>query len=176
MLATQNVAGTTAKGLTMSSMGLQGASVWEEELFEAFRSHADQEHQLLDLYRAVADDVSSPDVSFLVRLILEDEERHHRLFEELAGTLRAQVELESDQSTIPDVPLHRKDPSGLVDVTDRLLALERDDGKKLRELRKQLRPVEETTVWPLVIETMELDTKKHIALLKHIRKLAKGID
>jgi rubrerythrin len=160
----------------MTTARLQGASTWEEGLFEAFQSHAEQEHQLLDTYRALADDLSSPDVSFLVRLILEDEERHHRLFEELAGTLRAQIELEPEPTTIPDVPLHRKDPSALIDVTDHLLALEREDSKKLRELRKQLRPVEETTVWSLIIETMELDTKKHIALLKHIRKLAKGID
>jgi hypothetical protein len=166
-----------ARGEEVGAMGtLQGASVWEEDLYESFRAHAEQEDQMLGDYQKLADDMSSPDVSFLVRLILEDEERHHRLFGELAAALRAQVELEPAQSSIPDVPLHRRDPAALLAATDRLLELEHEDARKLKELRKQLRPVEETTVWSLLVETMELDTKKHIALLRHVRKLAHGID
>ncbi|MDA8290114.1 MAG: hypothetical protein M0Z33_00285, partial [Actinomycetota bacterium] len=62
---------------------LQGASMWEQEVYDQIRSHIDAESGFVDSYGSLADDVGSPDISYLARLIMEDEQRHHRVFEEL---------------------------------------------------------------------------------------------
>ena len=157
------------------SESLQGASMWEQEVYDQIRSHIDAESGFVDSYGSLADDVGSPDISYLARLIMEDEQRHHRVFEELASSMRAEVELRAPTDGIPDVAVVRKNPSDLVERTERLLELEREDLKSLKHLRRSLDPVADTTLWALLVETMELDTRKHIAILRHIRKIARGM-
>ncbi|HVC26259.1 MAG TPA: hypothetical protein VND23_10920 [Acidimicrobiales bacterium] len=154
---------------------LVGASTWEQEVYDQIRSHIDAEAGFVDSYGALADDVESPDISYLAKLIMEDEQRHHRVFEELASSMRAEVELRSPSEGVPDVSIVRKNSSELLERTEKLLALEREDLRSLKHLRRSLQPVEETTLWVLLVETMELDTRKHIAILRHIRKIARGM-
>ena len=59
-----------------------------------------------------------------------------------------------------------------MDATDRFLAFERADLKSLRQLEKELRPVRDTTLFSVLIQVMEFDTKKHIAILEFIRRSA----
>jgi hypothetical protein len=54
---------------------------------------------------------------------------------------------------------------------ERLLAFEREDERSLHRLQKELRPVRDTTQFCLLVELMELDTKKH-AILEFIRRRA----
>ena len=44
-------------------------------------AHGEQEGAILERYQRFADDSSSPAVRYLVRLIVEDEERHHRVLD-----------------------------------------------------------------------------------------------
>jgi hypothetical protein len=154
---------------------LEGGSVWDEEVYGAFRAHVEEEDRLLRQYRRLAADSSSPDVAYLVELILEDEERHHRIFEQLAETVRDVVELEPAQRGVPDIPLRREQSRRLREAIAPLLRFERDECRRMRRLRRSLRPVQETTIWPLLVKTMELDTKKHILILEHILAISKGV-
>ncbi len=154
---------------------LDGGSAWDDEVYNAFRSHVQEEDRILASYEALAGEQSSPDVAFLVRMIAEDEKRHHELFAQLADTVRTVVELEPSAHAVPDIPLRRDDAQFLRRAASELLRFERDDARRLRKLRRELRPVHETTIWPLLVETMELDTKKHILILKHILKIAGGV-
>ena len=154
---------------------LEGGSVWDEEIYQAFRSHVEEEDHLLQEYKRLAENESSPDVAYLTSLILDDEKRHHKLFEQLAETVRHVVELVPDAAGVPDVPLRRPGSHSLRTVTEQLLKFEREDLRKLRQLRRSLKPVAETTIWPLIVETMELDTRKHILILKHVLDIAGGI-
>lgn len=156
---------------------LAGASAWENNLYDLLNSHVAEENELLGAYRKIVDDAGSTDVAFLVQLILEDEIRHHRLFADLAATLKAQVELTPSSvigaARVPDVPFERADSAALLAMTDELIALERDDQRTLRTLRKELKPLADTTLWSVIVETIELDTKKHLVILGHLRRLAK---
>lgn len=58
-------------------------------------------------------------------------------------------------------------------ATNRLIEFERDDEKALQRLKKELRPVRDTTLFWLLVTLMELDTKKHIAILEFIRRKAR---
>ena len=58
-----------------------GLSVWEHELYEHLTEHMQNELALVDRYEALAASAEGH-VSYLVKLIMEDEARHHRLFDE----------------------------------------------------------------------------------------------
>jgi hypothetical protein len=66
----------------------------------------------------------------------------------------------------------------LLEPTERFLEAERDDRAQLRRLRKELKPARSNTLWPLMVELMEIDTDKHIRILEYLgtrlRDAAKG--
>jgi hypothetical protein len=147
---------------------------FEYDVLDLLESHGTREGTLLESYRQVAEESSTGDaVRYLVRLILEDEERHHRVFTEMSNYIKSfvwEVEVE------PKVPAMapRSDPRLLAE-TRRLLAFEIEDAKQLRKLRKELRGSPKSWLHPLLVDLMLHDTAKHIAILKHIRKqLARG--
>jgi len=46
--------------------------------------------------------------------------------------------------------------------------LEEPDEKDLERLKKSLKTVKNTTVWNLLVDVMELDTKKHQLILRFL--------
>jgi hypothetical protein len=146
-------------------------SPWDERLLALFDEHVSGELGLLEAYMDLRD--KSPEhVRYLVDLILNDEMRHHQIFGELANHVRSGIDFRDYE---PQVPLLRRDSatSGeLVEATERFLAFEHDDAKSLRKLQKELRPVRDTTLFSLLVQMMELDTQKHIAILEFIRRTA----
>jgi hypothetical protein len=61
-------------------------------------------------------------------------------------------------------------------VTNRLLEHEEADEKELERLQKELRDVSGTTLWGLLVELMQRDTDKHIAVLKFVKKHLNAFD
>jgi rubrerythrin len=147
-------------------------SPWDEELLAQFDEHVSGELDLLEAYMGFRD--SGPEhIRYLVEMILEDEARHHQTFRELVNRLRSDIDFRDYE---PKVPYLRRDPAtseALIEATERFLAFERADEKSLRQLQKELRPVRDTTLFSLLVELMELDTKKHIAILDFVRRSAK---
>jgi rubrerythrin len=151
---------------------LIGASVWEQALYEQLTSHERAERELLVEYEKAAAS-SSAAVRFLTGLILEDERRHHSLFRDLAATLRSDVELRPTDATIP--PLDHLGPDAdLAEIVTRLIAHERADRRELRRLARELANEIDTTMWPLLVDLMRMDTEKHIAILEFVRRHARG--
>jgi hypothetical protein len=50
------------------------------------------------------------------------------------------------------------------------LAAERADDKELARLKKMIKDVRNYTLWDVLLDVMELDTRKHIALLEFIER------
>lgn len=150
---------------------LVGASPWEEELYEHLTSHEDEERALLEEYEEAAESSGSAALKYLVSLIVEDEKRHHELFRQLASSLRTDAEFRPEQPEVPRLD-RWGDAKAVVDVTERLLERERQDRKRLRALRRDLRDVEDTTLWSLLVSLMEMDTDKHIEILEFCRRQA----
>jgi rubrerythrin len=142
---------------------------FEYEILALLESHGAREGEALDAYKRVAEESDAgPAVRYLVRLILEDEERHHQVFTEMANQIRSIVwELEVE----PKVPaMTPRDAPELLAETRRLLAFERDDAKELRQLHRALRHSPPSSLHPLLVDVMRHDTAKHIAILEHIEK------
>ena len=151
---------------------LVGASVWENELYGHLTSHERTERVLLGEYRTAADASQSPAFQYLVALIIEDEIRHHRVFQDLASALKTEAEVRPEQPPVPR--LDQLSPGGqhLIDLTEQLLERERADSRELRRLAKDLRDVKDTTLWALLVKLMEMDTAKHIEILEFIQRHA----
>jgi rubrerythrin len=149
-----------------------GASVWEQELFDHFRFHIEHEDELIAAYGELAASTTVPGFGYLAKLILADEQRHHQLFADLAETIEAEAESLADGSAVPSISVRRlseDERQRILALTDRFLALERDDARDLEHLAKKLKVVKDTTLWHLLVELMRDDTQKHIRMLRFIR-------
>jgi hypothetical protein len=149
---------------------LVGASVWEQQLYDHLTNHMVKEGALLDEYLRLAEDEStSKAFRYAARLILDDERRHHQLFNDLAESIRQLSELRVEDEPIPPLEGLRHDREQILEITDRLLAAEREDGAELRAFAKEFKDVRDTTLWGLLVDLMQADTDKHIKILSFIR-------
>jgi hypothetical protein len=147
------------------------ASPWDEQLLAHFEEHVGDELTLIEEYLGFRD--RGPEyVRYLIDLILDDESRHHQTFKELVNHVRSGVDFRDYGPQVPYVQGSADQRQALLEATERFLAFERADEKSLRRLQKELRPVRDTTLFSLLVELMELDTQKHIAVLEFIRRSA----
>lgn len=151
-----------------------GASVWEQELYDYVCAHGSREGAMLAEYQQIAEDESSsPAFRYLAQMILDDEQRHHALFDDLATSVRQMAEFRDEDVPIPSLAGLRRDRERIGDITERLLKSERDDSRTLDSLRKKLKDVKDTTLWDLLVEIMQHDTEKHIKILRFVRDHAR---
>lgn len=141
-------------------------------MFEHLTDHTRREGAMLEEYAAIADATESKALKYVINLLLDDERRHHRYFNELASSLKTEAELSGDEPIVPRLDLFRVDREELRDSTERLLEHEKADAKELERLRKELRDVKDTTLWGLLVDIMLRDTEKHIAILRFVQQHA----
>lgn len=141
---------------------------FEHSVLELLEYHGSREGAILESYRRVAErSPAGGAIRYLVQLILDDEQRHHLVFDEMANAIRSFVWEVPVEPRLPALGAH-SDPELLAE-TERLLAFEQRDRKDLRRLRKSLRGSPESSLDPLMVELMLLDTDKHIAILEHVK-------
>jgi rubrerythrin len=146
------------------------ASMWQADLFAHLTSHADAERDILDEYVTAAKQTKSKALSYLVDLLIEDEIRHHTLFEQLAKSLKTLAELSGAEPEVPYVDFQKVDRSAVLEVNQRLLTREREDRRELKRLQRELQGVKDSTLWSLLVDVMRRDTEKHIAILGFVDK------
>lgn len=146
-------------------------SLFDATILEHLTEHIAGEAEILDEYRQLA---TSPDppVRYLALLILEDEERHHRVLTELANQFRPATSL-TEQT--PQVPWLTKstDRHGLARSVRRLRRFERRDLRQLRKLARQLRPIRDNSLDSVIVATLEMDTHKHLRYLRELKRIAR---
>lgn len=143
------------------------ASVTEERLVELLSRHAETEDEILSRYGVLAERSGSPAVRYLVDLIVDDERRHHRILAELANAVAWGWTGWSPEPAVPELPAGRPDAE-LARLTRELLRSERADRHELRQLRHEFSEFADTTLWPLLVDLMELDTRKHVTILQFV--------
>jgi len=148
-----------------------GASVSTHEVVEALNRHGREEAELLQRYRRFIEEAESPGARYLVQLILDDEQRHHRVLEELANTIAWGWTKGVPDEVVPVFPRDGED-GALRAETRALLRHELRDRTQLRRLRRRLRSYGEAPSWGLLVDLMRLDTKKHIDILRFILRHA----
>ena len=68
---------------------------------------------------------------------------------------------------IPVAPINNGDT---VRQNEQLVAREKADLRELKKLKKDLRDFKDTTLWSLLVDLMQRDTEKHIALLGFVEQ------
>lgn len=145
-----------------------GASPETREIVDALVRHGEEEGALLARYQRFGHEAAAPEVRYLVRLILDDERRHHRTMAEMANSLAWGLSGESPEAAVPDLTYEDADNAALTEETERLLAAEENDRYELKRLQKRIKPLSEITLWGLLLELMLLDTEKHARILRFI--------
>jgi hypothetical protein len=143
-----------------------GLSACEQEVFDHLVKHMRDEDQLVERYENLATQAGGH-VEYLLRLIMEDERRHHRLFEEWCNALRGVAQFRTVDPQVPDL-VRTERPDEVAATVRTFLDAERADKRDLDRLKKLVKDVRSDTLWDVLIEVMELDTRKHIALLKFL--------
>ena len=151
-----------------------GASVWDRQMFTYLTEHTRREGAMLEEYVATAEGTKSKALTYLINMLVEDEHRHHRFFNELASSLKSEAELSGVEPVIPRLDLRVVDSADLLATTRRLLEHEQSDAAELKRLHKELRDLQDTTLWGLLVEVMQRDTEKHIAILRFVADHATG--
>lgn len=157
-----------AQMFTMNDESSAGPSVWERELHAHLTNHVESEKELLKEYSVLAETTDSEAFRYLVRLLVEDEMRHHQVFAELANALEAQALLADKQPAVPYMDFRGKNRDAVHKATEALMAKENQDASDLKRLQRELRDVKDTTLWGLLVEIMQRDTQKHLAILQFV--------
>lgn len=154
----------------MTDESSAGPSPWERQLYAHLKGHVETERATLERYAEVAEQTDSEAFRYLVKLLIDDEVRHHHLFNEIADSLETDALMKHEQRAVPYMDLARADRAAVLEVTKELLENEEHDLGELKRLQRELRDVKDTTLWGLLVELMERDTEKHMAILRFVRK------
>ncbi len=131
------------------------------------RGHIANERAMLEAYATVA--TSEDYVRYLIGLLLEEEMRHHRYFSEIANGLEGAPWAQG----VPDVT-PEDDPDLLLAQTAALVDFERHDLAELKDLQRALTEIEGSELMRLLVELMQMDTRKHIKILRFIGARARA--
>lgn len=170
-----NAPPTQAPAEDRVSQALRHGSVWDRELAAHLDRHLAEERVILERYEDLYARTRDEYVRYLLELVLDDERRHHRLLDEITNRVCGDAALRELPGSVPRVthPIDPAQRAELIEATEEFLALERSDFEHLRDLRRRFKPLRDTTLLALLVELMELDTKKHVRILEFLRDRAR---
>ncbi|MGH8957531.1 MAG: hypothetical protein ACRDVK_02535 [Acidimicrobiia bacterium] len=149
--------------------------LWAQQLTHYLQEHMDTEREALRSYAHLAEETKSDRVRFLIQMVIDDEVRHHRLFQDMIHWIRSEhsgredIESRIGKDAASGVGEEREH---IIEMTENLLEMERDDERELKELERIVTEVADTAWWSSLVEAMRLDTRKHIMLMEAIKDLA----
>lgn len=142
---------------------------WAEAMLERLKSHVENEGTILDSYWKLIETRPEDYVKYLLRLVVDDEQRHHQIFQEMANSLASGI---SWKKVGPRTPmLTRSDEDSrtqLEQAVDHMIMAERSDEQELKRLLKDVGQFH-GTLFGLLLRTMQMDTKKHLLILSFVR-------
>ncbi len=156
--------------IDMTNESFSGPSATDRALYAHLTNHIATERGLLEEYSDIADRTESKAFRYLVNLLIEDEIRHHRIFSELAESLETIALMKAKEPTVPFIDFVRADRDAVLEATKRLLEHESEDARELKRLQQELRDKGDNSLNGLLVELMQRDTQKHIAILRFVRK------
>ncbi len=140
-----------------------------EWLLDAVERHALAEADALEEYADVATSSGDPVIALVMRLILEDEERHHGLLKRIEASLRDALDWTHSPNALPasltpQAPVSER----LIRTTSALIEEEKTGARYLRELAQREKRID-GGLHSLLLEMMSHDSEKHARLLQFVR-------
>ncbi len=157
----------------MTNESWAGPSATDRALYAHLTRHIDAERGLLEEYSDIAERTESKAFRYLVKLLIEDEIRHHKLFAELAESVETIALMKAKEPSVPFIDFAQADREGVLEATKRLLEHENEDARELKRLQREIRDTKDTSLNGLLVDLMQRDTQKHIAILRFVQKNTK---
>jgi hypothetical protein len=143
-----------------------------ERLFAQLEAHEREEAESVKEYREAATQAPDAGYRFLMGLVLQDEERHHQLSQDMAAEVRQSLLWLREDEPLPAMHPAPQARQALLDQTERFLRVEEDGERELTGLRHHVKDLN-SGLLELIIDLMLSDTQKHVHILKYIRKQLK---
>lgn len=140
-----------------------------ERLFAQLEAHERDEAEVLKDYEAAAKGAPDAGFRYLMGLVLEDEERHHRLSQAMADEVGNSLIWLHNEQPLPDVKPTPEARQSLLAQTEQFLRIERQGEQQLAELHHQVKDLH-AGLLELIVDMMRADTHKHIRILEYIKK------
>jgi rubrerythrin len=139
-----------------------------ESLLRTFQMHIDAETESLRSYRRLATTAADPAVALLMDLLVEEEDRHHALLQQMATRLRDDLEWTHSPEALPTTAV----PPGVEHAGDAvtLLAHIREEQKSTQHLRALAKKNANLYggLFALLLQLMALDGDKHARILRFV--------
>jgi rubrerythrin len=145
-----------------------------EWLLDALERHANAEQDALEQYEYIGTASGDPVVALVMRLILEDEERHHGLLKRMEASLSDALNWTNSPSALPETAIPQRAADNELATAARALIEEEQTGARyLRKLANEEKKID-AGLHSLLLEMMAMDSEKHARLLKFVHdRLAK---
>jgi len=139
-------------------------------LLNAIEHHASLEAEALGQYEHMAEASGDPVIALVMRLILEDEERHHGLLKRISSTLRDALNWTYSSNALPratagDVATDEDLPA----LARALIDEEMTGAQALRRLAQREKGLG-GGLDSLLLEMMAMDSEKHARLLTFVQR------
>jgi type II secretory pathway predicted ATPase ExeA len=156
----------------MTNESWAGPSATDRALYAHLTNHIEVERGLLEEYREIAERTQSKAFHYLVDLLIEDEIRHHTIFSQLAESLETTALMKAKEPVVPYIDFAQSDREGVLEATKRLLEHEKEDARELKRIHREMRDTKDGSLYGLLVDLMQRDTQKHIAILRFVQKRA----
>src|SRR5581483_9504900 len=127
-----------------------------EKLFTQLESHERDEEETLKDYQAAASYAPDPGFRYLMGLVLEDEERHHKLSKAMADEVEQSLLWLRGNEPLPDIRAAGEVRENLLRQTERFLRIEEDGDRHLAELHTQVKDMH-AGLLQLMVDIMRAD-------------------
>jgi rubrerythrin len=144
-----------------------------ERLLRAIDTHAAAEADALGQYEYLAEASGDPVIALVMRLILDDEVRHHGLLHRMATTLRDALEWTTSPTALPKGAPVARLPITFANLAHSLVEEERTGARALRRLAEQEKDIN-GGLDSLLLEMMAMDSDKHARLLQFVHSRLEG--
>jgi hypothetical protein len=139
-----------------------------ERLRDAIDAHARAEAEALGQYEHIADASGDPVIALVMRMVLEDEERHHGLLRRIEATLSDALNWTHSPDALPTGTPAAADAKRLAVLARELVDEEHTGAKFLHKLAGEQKLID-GGLPSLLIETMAMDSEKHARLLQFVQ-------
>jgi len=142
---------------------------FDAEMMETLERHIGDEQHAMDEYESLLRRSDNPPVRYLLGLLLEDEQRHHRILGEMLNQFRTHVYVAEQHPHVPWMTRTRDRETAK--QVRRLRRTERADLRHLFALRRHLKFLRRHSLDGVLVDSLILDTRKHLRYLRTIQHL-----
>lgn len=151
-----------------------GAAI--EVLLRTVEQHAEEERDTVEMYLALAERTADGAVRVLLEILVEDERKHHVLFQRIAARIEDDINWATSDEALPVAAVSR--PAADPGDVRLLLNAAKDERRGSRELRRLGRERSGLNggLFRVLLEAMADDSEKHAHILDFAARRLAGRD